>query len=72
MSQRIAYRNTNNDLASETTIFKLLLFVLNPCLAFLVSLFSVKKKSSYLIFFLFGMVFCWSMYMRPVMMGQDG
>ena len=72
MSQRIAYRNTNNDLASETTIFKLLLFVLNPCLAFVVSLFSVKKKSSYLIFFLFGMVFCWSMYMRPVMMGQDG
>lgn len=57
-------RNPNNDLTSSNLFVKLALFVLWPFGAFLVSLFRPGSKSSYVIYFLFGMVFSWSMYYK--------
>lgn len=53
-------RQTNDDELGH----KLLLFVLFPFLAFLYSLKRPSSKSSYVIFFLFGLIFCWHMDSR--------
>lgn len=42
-------------------IFKLILFIIYPFGAFLISLRNAASKSSYLIYFLFGLIFCWHM-----------
>ena len=52
----------NDDIRSQTTIVKLILFVLWPFGAFLYALRTPTKYSSYLIFFLFTLLFSWSMY----------
>lgn len=43
---------------------KLILFIIYPFGAFLLSLKNVASKSSYLIYFLFGLIFCW--HMNPI------
>lgn len=43
---------------------KLLLFVFSPFLAFLYSLKKPASRSSYVIYFLFGVIFCWNMDSR--------
>lgn len=45
----------------QTWFVKLLCFLLCPFMAFLFSLRDLASKSSYTIFFLFGVVFCWHM-----------
>ena len=45
----------------QTWFVKLLCFFLCPFMAFLYSLKDIYSKSSYAIFFLFGVVFCWHM-----------
>ena len=49
---------------SSEWIFKIVFFIIYPFGAFLLSLRNAVSKSSYLIFFLFGVVFCW--HMNPV------
>lgn len=49
---------------SSEWIFKIVFFIIYPFGAFLLSLRNAASKSSYLIFFLFGVVFCW--HMNPV------
>ncbi len=49
-------------------IFKLILFIIYPFGAFLISLKNAASKSSYLIYFLFGIVFCW--HMNPTGSGR--
>lgn len=62
MYNKIIYRNINDDLRSSATIIKLVLFIMWPLGTFLYSLKSPSKYSSYLIFFLFTLLFSWSMY----------
>jgi hypothetical protein len=50
------YHNDAKDL-----IIKLIIFIFWPFGAFLVSLFNAASKSSYVIYFLFGIIFCWHM-----------
>lgn len=45
-------------------IGKLLLFIIWPFGAFLASLIKPNSKSSYCIYWLFGILFCWSMYYK--------
>lgn len=47
-------------------IIKLVIFVLSPFLAFLYSLKDAASRSSYIIYFLFGVIFCWHMTSRGV------
>lgn len=54
---------------SQEYKIKLLLFIINPFLAFCVSLLNAASKSSYLIYTLFGIVFCW--HMNPTGNGTD-
>lgn len=61
MSTLTYYRN-NNDLWESITLVKLLLFIIWPFGAFLYSLRTPTKSSSFLIFFLFTLLFSWSMY----------
>lgn len=62
MYSNIVYKNKNNDLGSPITIIKLILFIIWPFGTFLYSFKSPSKYSSYLIFFLFTLLFSWSMY----------
>lgn len=61
------YRNSNHTYLQQSFenpqdwIFKLLLFIIYPFGAFLISLKNAASKSSYLIYFLFGIIFCWHM-----------
>ena len=58
----ISSRSKYIDLSSRNIlIFKIILFVFFPFGAFLYSLLNAKSTSSYIIFFLFGVVFCWHM-----------
>ncbi len=46
---------------NQALIVKLILFVICPFFAFVYSLFNASKRSSYVIYFLFGVLFCWHM-----------
>lgn len=48
----------------DSTVIKLLLFIIWPFGAFVLSLFRPASKSSYVIYWLFGILFCWSMYIN--------
>lgn len=50
-----------NQLDSQVLIFKLFVFIMCPFAAFLFSLKDAASRSSYVIYFLFGIVFCWHM-----------
>ena len=50
------YKNDNS-----LFIAKLILFIMWPFGAFVISLFKPNARSSYIIYWLFGMLFCWSM-----------
>lgn len=54
--------NQNDDLQSANTLFKLAAFLICPFVAFLIALLKPASKSSYLIYFIFGMLFSWSMF----------
>lgn len=47
---------------------KLIVFIINPFIAFLLSLANAASRSSYIIFALFGIVFCW--HLNPTGLGQ--
>ena len=58
------YRNTiYND--GHALIFKLILFIISPFVSFLYSLKNANSKSSYIIYFIFGVIFCWHMEPNP-------
>ncbi|MBW9203924.1 hypothetical protein EVD33_13505 [Bacteroidales bacterium SW292] len=64
------YDNIYSQLQEESKEFQIksILFVVYPFLSFLLSLLNARSRSSYLIFFLFGVVFCW--HMNPTGLGQ--
>lgn len=55
MLERISLRKDNG------YVPKFVLFILYPFAAFLISLLDIKRRSSYMVFFLFGVLLCWHM-----------
>ncbi len=64
------HQKYNIELKDELPI-KLLLFVVCPFLSFLYSLRRPKTRSSYIIFFLFGVIFAWHMDSRSSLIYDD-
>lgn len=57
--------------SSNELLLKFLFFIIWPFGAFVWSVFEANKKSSYLIFFLFGILFCWNMAPRETARYDD-
>lgn len=51
--------NTKYRIFQSNLWAKLMLFLISPFISFVISLIDPRSKSSYLIFFLFGLIFCW-------------
>lgn len=58
MNSITAY-NTKYRIFQSNLWAKLMLFLISPFISFVISLIDPRSKSSYLIFFLFGLIFCW-------------
>lgn len=57
------YKRKRDD--GQALILKLFLFILSPFISFLYSLKNANSRSSYIIYFLFGIIFCWHMEPNP-------
>lgn len=53
-----------DNILSNNLAVKLIMFIIWPFGTFIGSVFEANKKSSYVIFFLFGVLFCWNMAPR--------
>ena len=58
----------NYNIEAETLLVKLFIFIISPFLSFLISLRNASSRSSYVIYALFGIVFCW--HMNPTGVGR--
>ena len=56
----------NNEAQNEEIFIKIILFILWPFFSFLYSLKTPNRRSSHIIFFLFGILFGWSMYFQGI------
>lgn len=61
MSNSYYYKIVHNQFDNQALIFKLFVFIICPFAAFLLSLKEAANRSSYVIYFLFGIIFCWHM-----------
>lgn len=62
-NKSIYHNTTYND--GKALLFKLTLFIISPFFSFIYSLKNANSKSSYIIYFIFGIIFCWHMEPNP-------